>query len=88
MILTKEIATQLKHKAELYSRAKTQGGGKQPKRVRVNGSCKTWKTRPTEFRLPVNHGMYEYDYITDLDASNWDTDQDEAWAAIQEQVAK
>ena len=27
-------------------------------RVRVSGSCKTWKTRD-DFRLPVKYGMYE-----------------------------
>jgi hypothetical protein len=27
--------------------------------VRTSGKCKTWKTRPTEFRLPVKYGMFE-----------------------------
>jgi hypothetical protein len=31
---------------------------------RVNGKCKTWKTRPLEFKLPVKYGLYNYGYIT------------------------
>lgn len=28
-------------------------------RVRVTGACKTWKTRPESFRLPVKYGLRE-----------------------------
>jgi hypothetical protein len=35
-----------------------------PIRCRANGKCKTWKTRPNDFSLPVKHGLYEYGYIT------------------------
>lgn len=31
---------------------------------RANGKCKTWKTRPDEFRLPIKHGLWDYGYIT------------------------
>jgi hypothetical protein len=31
---------------------------------RVNGKCKTWKTRPEEFKLPIKHGLYSYGYLT------------------------
>lgn len=30
---------------------------------RSNGKCKTWKTRPEEFKLPIKHGLYSYRYI-------------------------
>lgn len=33
-------------------------------RVRVSGKCKTWKTRPNEFRLPVKFGLYQSLAIT------------------------
>lgn len=33
-------------------------------RVRVSGKCKTWKTRPEEFRLPVKYGLYQSLAIT------------------------
>ena len=32
-------------------------------RWRRNGKTKTWKTRPTEFRIPVKYGLYDYGYI-------------------------
>lgn len=42
-----------------------------PVRCRVNGKCKTWKTRPNEFRLPVKHGLRDCFYITESNASEW-----------------
>ena len=33
-------------------------------RCRPSGRCKTWVTRPEEFRLPVKHGLYESAEIT------------------------
>ena len=32
-------------------------------RVRVNGKCQTWKTRPSDFRLPYAYGLYDHGYI-------------------------
>lgn len=42
-----------------------------PMRVQVNGACKTWKTRPNEWRLPVKRGLNTCFYITNLNASDW-----------------
>jgi hypothetical protein len=30
---------------------------------RGNGQCKTWKTRPNDFQLPIKHGLYTYNCI-------------------------
>lgn len=38
---------------------------------RANGKCKTWKTRPDEFSLPLKRGMYEYSYLTNENAENF-----------------
>lgn len=35
-------------------------------RVRRNGKTQTWKTRPTDFRIPVKIGYREYHEITHL----------------------
>ncbi len=41
------------------------GGVKEHSTVcKVNGSLKTWKTRPNDFRLPVKHGMRGYGEVT------------------------
>jgi hypothetical protein len=34
-----------------------------PQRFIRNGKNKTWKTRPTEFKIPVKRGLKEYGYI-------------------------
>lgn len=35
---------------------------------RANGKCKTWVTRPDEFKLPIKHGLYNYGYLTNENA--------------------
>lgn len=40
-------------------------------RVRPSGKCKTWKTRPNEFRLPVKYGMWENGAITHQNAGSF-----------------
>lgn len=35
-----------------------------PATVRRNGKTQTWKTRPNDFKVPVKYGLYEYLYIT------------------------
>jgi hypothetical protein len=40
-------------------------------RVRVNGKCKVWVTRPEDFRLPIARGMYEHGYITHNNCHDW-----------------
>src|SRR3989304_8938241 len=40
-------------------------------RVRVTGKCQTWKTRPTEWRLPVKYGLYESTAIEHSNAEQW-----------------
>jgi hypothetical protein len=37
------------------------------KRWKVNGAVKLWKTRPTSIRVPLKHGLYSYDALTDSD---------------------
>lgn len=38
---------------------------------RPNGACKTWVTRPREFRLPVKYGLYSYGYVTHENAHEY-----------------
>ena len=71
-MITKDIATSLTHGQILHHVSFTNADGT-PVRVRVNGVCKTWKTRPTEFRLPVKYGLKDCLYITPENANNWVT---------------
>jgi hypothetical protein len=40
-------------------------------RARVNGKIHLWKTRPTEFRLPMKHGLYDTFDLTHDNAHEW-----------------
>ena len=37
------------------------------KRWKVNGQVQLWKTMPDRIRVPLKHGLYAYDAITELD---------------------
>lgn len=41
--------------------ASVQGTARQ---VTINGKPQTWKTRPSEVKVPLKYGMYEYGYAT------------------------
>jgi len=34
-------------------------------RWRVNGKVKTWKRDPNRVQVPIKHGLYNYDYLTE-----------------------
>ena len=35
-----------------------------PNNWRASGKCKTWVSRPEEFKLPIKCGLYESSYLT------------------------
>lgn len=61
-MITKEIAVTLRVGQELWHNTVVNRDGT-PLRCRVNGKCKTWKTREFAFKLPVKHGLKECFYI-------------------------
>lgn len=68
MAITKEDAVNASHRDEFHGKS---ANGAKIITVRVSGACKTWKTRPSEFKLPVKYGMYESGYITHEDCARW-----------------
>ncbi len=84
-MITKEQATAAKH-AEVFHytgrrdcRVKIgpRGGRREDvTRVRVSGMCKTWKTRPADFRLPVKYGLYESSAIDQTNAADFHRAED------------
>jgi hypothetical protein len=46
-----------------YDLTKTKHNTK-PYKWRASGKCKTWKTQPERFQLPIKFGMYTHDYLT------------------------
>lgn len=72
--VTREVA--LYHQGTFYHvHLKNRDGT--PVRCRANGACKTWKTRPSDFRLPVKHGLRECFYITELNAVDWEITEED-----------
>jgi len=70
-MITKEIAMSAKYRQEFHHISEKNADGTAV-RCRVNGECKTWKTRPNEFRLPVKYGLKQCFYITEHNASDWE----------------
>ena len=61
--VSKPVATQAAH-GQVFYHVTAQNADGSAVRVRVSGRCKTWKTRPDEFRLPVKYGLRESLAIT------------------------
>ena len=59
MSLTLEEAKQLKPGDILHD--------ERGKRWKVNGQVKRWKRSPDRIRVPLKHGLYAYDAITETD---------------------
>lgn len=66
-MITKEIA-QTTHRFYHIAARRSRGNAVE---ARVNGKCKTWKTRPLEYRLPVKVGFKTCLYITHENAADW-----------------
>ena len=69
-MITKRQAVNAHYRDEFHHLTEKNADGT-PARCRVNGACKTWKTRPTEFQLPVKHGLRDCFYITQDNADEW-----------------
>lgn len=69
-MLTKTQAVSLTH-GRILHHVILKNADKTPVRCRVNGKCQTWATRPTEFRLPVKHGLKSTFDITHENAAEW-----------------
>ncbi len=63
-------AKQLGYRDELYHRDLKDSRGHSV-RARVNGKVQLWKTRPTEFRLPMKHGFSDTFQLTEQNADQW-----------------
>ena len=69
-MITKEIACSLAYRDTLYHVEKKDSRGF-PVVCRVNGKCKTWKTRPEEFCLPVKYGLRGCFHLTHSNCMDW-----------------
>lgn len=69
-MITIQEATNLKH-GDILEHVHNKDSRGAPMRCRVNGRTKTWKTRPTEFQVPVKYGLYHCFYINEQNAADW-----------------
>jgi hypothetical protein len=76
-MITKEIAVSLRINQTLYYKEKI-GSDKRPLRARVNGITQTWKRDPHRFRVPMKHGLSDTFSITERNACDWTTNEQEA----------
>jgi hypothetical protein len=75
--ISRANAESLSHGTVLYHR-RLRNGDRSPLRCRVTGACKTWVTRPEDFKIPVKYGLRDSFYIEPHNASEWCLDEDEA----------
>jgi hypothetical protein len=83
-MITKQDAIEATYRQEFYHlRLRNKSDGR-PVRCRVNGACKTWKTRPNDFRLPVKYGISTCFCIDNSNAELWCSTEEEAILASQD----
>ena len=70
-LITLDQAKKLKYGEVLHHTTNKNSDGT-PQRWRVNGKVKTWKRNPNRIEVPLKHGLYSYDTLTenDLDLVN------------------
>ncbi len=64
MSITLEQAKALQYGDMIHHRTNTNANGT-PQKWRVNGKVKRWKREPDRIRVPLKHGLYTYDYLTE-----------------------
>jgi hypothetical protein len=63
-MITLEDAKKLQRGQVLYHVENRNSDGT-AQRWRVNGMVKTWKRNPERIQVPLKHGLYSYDYLTE-----------------------
>ena len=69
-MITKEMAITAHTGTVFYNVRLTNKDGT-PTRARVNGKCKTWKRSPSEWQLPMKHGLRTCFYIHSGNCMDW-----------------
>jgi hypothetical protein len=69
-MITKELAATFYKGKTLYHKTRKNADGT-AKRCRVNGKLKVWKTRPSDWQLPVKHGLWDFFYLAPMNAGEW-----------------
>ena len=76
-MITREQALQLTYRDEIhFGTCKKNVGPRggvtyKVETWRVNGKVKTWKTRLSDFEVPIKFGMRAYDYLSEYNAKDF-----------------
>lgn len=73
--MTRDEALALGYGDWLYHRAKRQGRGAEPLRVRVAGRVRTWVRDPARIEIPTKWGTRSYHTITEHELGEWYTSE-------------
>lgn len=74
--ITLKQAKELKPGQVIYSREYNNSDGT-PQRWRVNGKVRTWKTMVDRVYVPLKHGIYDYDAMTETDLDSYSLEGEE-----------
>ena len=76
MVITLEQAKKLEIDTIIYHISNKNADGTR-QRWKVNGKVKLWGRNPNRIRVPIKHGLYSYDYLTEdnLDMFKLDGDK-------------
>lgn len=69
-MITVSQAKKLRHGQTVYLKDHWDSSG-EASRARVSGKVQLWKTRPSDFKVPVKRGLYDSGYITPANASRF-----------------
>lgn len=69
-MITVQQAKKLRHHQTVYIIGEYNADGT-AMRVRVTGKVQLWKTRPSDFKVPVKRGLYENGYIEPWNAKSF-----------------
>ncbi len=64
-MITLNTAKSLTYQTIVHNDNMTQNQGNECQRWRVSGKPKTWKRSPERVQVPIKHGLYANDYITE-----------------------
>ena len=79
--MTLDEAKHLTRSQEIYQNNAVNADGT-PRRWRVNGKVKTWKLSPERVRVPLKHGMFTHDYLTEENMHMFETSERTAVSKI------
>lgn len=86
-MITKKQAVGAAHGEEVYSmrrhyKTPRPDGAVEPHRARVHGRCRTWRSHPESFRLPIKLNAYRVSEIDEHNAADWTFSKLEALRAL------